>query len=149
MQAAPTSLQHESILCVVSLCVLPQQHTVSIADLEVTSIPSQEKVLNANKQVLTDFGHRGRVTCLQVCLPSTQRTTVVTHCSSASPAYVQVKQWADGNVLVVTGSAQGTVSRMRFRVPLAPGSALDQIQAWSSVPLSPCAMLKFLFSNHN
>lgn len=81
-----------------------RQHTVSIADLEVTSIPSQEKVLNANKQVLTDFGHRGRVTCLQV------------------------KQWADGNVLVVTGSAQGTVSRMRFRVPLAPGSALDQIQ---------------------
>lgn len=61
-------------------------------------------MLNANKQVLTDFGHRGRVTCLQV------------------------KQWADGNVLVVTGSAQGTVSRMRFRVPLAPGSALDQIQ---------------------
>ncbi|DBA86416.1 TPA: hypothetical protein ACH3X2_005636 [Trebouxia sp. C0005] len=43
-----------------------RQHTVSIADLEVTSIPSQEKVLNANKQVLTDFGHRGRVTCLQM-----------------------------------------------------------------------------------
>ncbi|KAL0020930.1 hypothetical protein WJX77_012438 [Trebouxia sp. C0004] len=81
-----------------------RQHTVSIADLEVTSIPSQEVVLNANKQGLTDFNHRGRVTCLQV------------------------KQWADGNVMVVTGSAQGAVSRMRFRVPLAPGSALDQIQ---------------------
>ncbi len=71
MQAAPTGQHHELILCDVSSCVLPQQHTVSIADLEVTSIPSHEKVLNANKQVLTDFGHQGRVTCLQVCLPST------------------------------------------------------------------------------
>ncbi len=62
------------------------------------------------------------------------------HRSSAAAAYVQVKQWADGNVMVVTGSAQGAVSRMRFRVPLAPGSALDQIQAWSSGPcvLSQC-----------
>jgi len=59
------------ILRVVTLYVLLQQHTVSIADLEVTSIPSQEKVLNVHKQVLTDFGHRGRVTCLQVCLPPT------------------------------------------------------------------------------
>ena len=81
-----------------------QQHTVSIADLEVTYIPSQETVTNANKQVLTDFGHKGRVTALQV------------------------KQWSEGNVMVVLGSAQGGVSRMRFRVPLAPGSALDQIQ---------------------
>lgn len=81
-----------------------RQHTVSIADLEVTHIPSREVVLNANKQVLTDFGHKGKVTALQV------------------------KQWSDGNVMVVLGSSQGSVSRMRFRVPLAPGSALDQIQ---------------------
>ncbi len=59
--------------------------------------------------------------------------------SPESAAYVQVKQWADGNVMVVTGSAQGAVSRMRFRVPLAPGSALDQIQARSSVP---CLLLQ-------
>ena len=46
---------------------------------------------------------------------------------------MQVKQWGDGNVMVVVGSAQGGVSRMRFKVPLAPGSALAEIQA--SLPL--------------
>ena len=46
---------------------------------------------------------------------------------------MQVKQWGDGNVMVLVGSAQGGVSRMRFKVPLAPGSALAEIQA--SLPL--------------
>ena len=49
------------------------------------------------------------------------------------PCPAQVKQWGDGNVMVVVGSAQGGVSRMRFGVPLAPGSALDQIQACSLI----------------
>lgn len=42
---------------------------------------------------------------------------------------MQVKQWGDGNVMIVVGSAEGGVSRMRFKVPLAPGSALSEIQA--------------------
>lgn len=42
---------------------------------------------------------------------------------------MQVKQWGDGNVMVVIGSANGGISRMRFKVPLAPGSALAEIQA--------------------
>lgn len=81
-----------------------KQHTVSIADLELKTVPAQELVLSADKQVLTDFVHKGRVTALQV------------------------RQWNDGNVMVVTGSAHGGVSRMRFKVPLAPGSALAEIQ---------------------
>ncbi len=66
--------------------------------------------------------------------------------SQAIVAYgpCQVKQWEDGNVMVVVGSAQGGVSRMRFRVPLAPGSALDQIQAChlsaSKLCLQICAL---------
>ena len=46
--------------------VSPQQHLVSIADLELKTVPAQEMVLNADKQVLTDFAHQGRVTALQV-----------------------------------------------------------------------------------
>ena len=107
-----------------------QQHTVSIADLELKTVPAQELVLNADKQVLTDFGHQGRVTALQVWeslllsqhfLPA--NSYVLQACT------MQVKQWGDGNVMVVVGSAQGGVSRMRFKVPLAPGSALAEIQA--------------------
>lgn len=45
---------------------IPQQHTVSIADLELKTVPAQELVLSADKQVLTDFVHKGRVTALQV-----------------------------------------------------------------------------------
>ena len=41
---------------------------------------------------------------------------------------LQVKSWGEGNVMIVTGSANGAVSRMRFRVPLDPGAQLDQIQ---------------------
>lgn len=48
---------------------------------------------------------------------------------------MQVRQWNDGNVMVVTGSAHGGVSRMRFKVPLAPGSALAEIQASLPPPL--------------
>ena len=42
---------------------------------------------------------------------------------------MQVKQWDNGNVMIVFGSAQGGISRMRFKVPLAPGSAIADIQA--------------------
>ena len=41
---------------------------------------------------------------------------------------MQVKSWAEGNVMIVTGSANGVISRMRFRVPLSPGSQLDAIE---------------------
>lgn len=43
-------------------------------------------------------------------------------------AVLQVKAWGEGNVMIVTGSASGVVSRMRFRVPLDPGAQLDKIQ---------------------
>lgn len=33
--------------------------------------------------------------------------------------------------MMVIGSADGIVSRMRFRVPLAPGSELDKIEVQS------------------
>lgn len=46
--------------------------------------------------------------------------------------------------MVVVGSAHGAVSRMRFKVPLAPGSALAEIQASLSLcltSLSACLSL--------
>ena len=113
----------------------PQQHTVSVADLELTTVPAQQLVLNADKQVLTDFGHQGRVTALQVWEGSSAKQTNIAckQLLDRDSYTVQVKQWGDGNVMVVVGSAQGGVSRMRFKVPLAPGSALAEIQA--SLPL--------------
>lgn len=58
---------------------------------------------------------------------------------------MQVKQWGDGNVMVVIGSANGGISRMRFKVPLGPGSALAEIQA--SPQLSTSSQVPF-FSLH-
>lgn len=50
--------------------------------------------------------------------------------------------------MVVVGSAQGGVSRMRFRVPLTPGSALDQIQAWNLRVKSYSALHKAMQTSH-
>lgn len=103
---------------------------MSIADLELKTVPAQEVVLSADKQVLTDFGHQGRVTALQVWKGLVlQQTKLAWKQLVKYAGNLQVKQWGDGNVMVVVGSAQGGVSRMRFKVPLAPGSALAEVQA--------------------
>ena len=43
-----------------------QQHVVSIADMEVTAVPAQDKIIEASSQNMADFSHSGRVTSVQV-----------------------------------------------------------------------------------
>ena len=57
----------------------------------------------------------------------------------------QVKVWGEGNVMMVIGSADGIVSRMRFRVPLAPGSELDKIE----VHLLTCNFIDLRYMLHS